>query len=212
MQYAGLEQMVVSRKKIDKLQQTVEKLDDEYGIFALIEELKTKNSPTLKTRSVSRPTYPPPPPPIGSFDNAISFEGQPLSAEDNSEKSPIPQTRSGKPPTSLPLPPLPPIESSDKATNFERQPLFAKKLEEDLLQQIKAGITLRYVKDRNLDEPEQNQINDSSLESVLQLAIDRIREALVSSEESDDDWNEDSDWDEKSYTQGREKLKNFEND
>ena len=209
MQYAGLEQMVISRKKIDKLQKTVEKLDDEYGIFGLIEELKTKNSPTQQTRSRSPPTSPSVTPPIRFFDNAISFEGQPLSAEDNSENSPIPQTRSWSPPTSSLLPSPQPIESSDKATNFERQPLFAEKLKENLLQQIVAGITLHCVKDRKLDEPEANQINDSSLESVLQVAIDRIREALISSEESDDDWKEDSDWDEKSDTQGREKLKNF---
>ena len=203
MQYAGLEQMVFSRKKINKLQQTVEKLDDEYGIFGLVEELNAKNLPTHQTRSGLPPTSPPPPPPIELSDNAISFEVQSLSDEDNSENSAISQTRSGSPPTSPPPPP-PPIESSDNELSFEGQQLSVEKPEDDFLQQIQAGITLNCVEDRNIDESEINPINDSSLESALQVAMDRIREDLISSEESDDDWSEDSDWDEKSNTQGKE--------
>ena len=149
--------------------------------------------PTPRTRSGSPPTSPPPLPPlIESSDKAISFEGQSLPDADNPENSPIPQTRSESAPTSPPLPP-PPIASSYNVVSFDGQLLSAEKLEEDFLPQIQAGITLNCVEDKELDEPKTNQINDSSLESALQVAMDRIREDLISSEESDDDWNEDSD-------------------
>ena len=173
MQYAGLQQIVFSRKKINKLQQTVEKLDGELGKFGLVEELKTKKMPTPQTRSGSPPTSPPPPPPlIESSDKAISFEGQSLPDADNPENSLIPQTRSESAPT--PPPPPRPIESSYNGVSFDGQPLSAEKLEQDLLPQIQAGITLNCVEDKKLDEPKTNQINESSLESALQVAMDRI--------------------------------------
>ena len=166
MQIAGLPQSMLTPKKIEKLKEVAEQLDKEYDIYEQIDEGAIR-IPDCKPE---------------------------LPMKVKAPSSPQMQPRSGPLPPPPPPPPPPPMPSSNGPLTISGKRMSNKKPEGGIMEQIREGTQLKSAPNRNLGEPVVTKTNDVSMSSMMADMMDRIRDAMSSSEESDGDYDDDSDW------------------